>query len=104
MATALIPALAALFLLNLVGERRRGISLTSSEAIIHGPWSSRRVEWKRVVGVSTEQSLKLDQIVLRLDDGSRTALWVPASGLGVRPEDVQRTYEQVERWWRAHRG
>jgi hypothetical protein len=104
MAVWLVPALAAFFVLNLVGERRRGISLTPTEAVIHGPWSSRRVPWARVVGVSTEQSLKLDQIVLRLDDGTRTALWVPASGLGVRPEDVHRTYEQVDRWWRAHRG
>ena len=84
--------------------RRNGIELTPKDAVIRTPlWTTKRVRWGNVLGVTYEDTSSGRRVVLWTQGESAVDPRV-ATPIYVSRSQLNATFELVNRWWLEHRG
>lgn len=97
------PMLAVAFAAEFVAFRWFGVTLTSTDAIVHN-LRRRRVPWSAIQGVTQESVLGARRVLLWTSGSERIPLRAPTTFLGLGGKRFDEEFHAIGRWWLEHRG
>ncbi len=94
---------AALLFVLLITNRRFGVTLTQSTAIVHN-LRRRTIQWDDVQAIRIEAVLGNRTVVIYEAGGRRTSLRAPLTGFLFWDREFEEKFHTIGRWWLDHRG